>query len=146
MHARTLPFRNCSRLLRRRAAGWWLLALLVVAPWLGNLHAIVHPAPPPGGWAQPRHAAVEASDARAAIATTVHAPPAPAHGLQRLFGPHDAGDCRVYDQLLHADALVSAFSVVLPAVWAAVLFAAPPQPSPICGSAVFEARAPPPAR
>ena len=120
--------------------------MLVVAPWLGNLHSVMHPAAPPGGWTQQHHAAAHGLGAPATGATAAVAHANAPHGLQRLFGPHGAGDCRVYDQLLHADALFSAPPLVAAAVWTAIRLAAPPQPSPTCGSAVFEARAPPSAR
>ncbi len=136
-----------SFLLRQRAAGWWLLVLLVLAPWLGNLHAVLHPAAPPGGWIGQHHAAADASGRPGGDADATPVQASRPHGLQRLFGSHDAGDCRVYDQLLHADALPHAPPLlVVAAVWKAIRFAAPPQPSPSCGSAVFEARAPPPTR
>ncbi|KQM75671.1 hypothetical protein [Xylophilus sp. Leaf220] len=131
--------RSC--LLRRRAASWCLLVLLVLAPWLGQLHAVVHPAVPQGTTGLQHTAAPQGAGAVAA-----HGHAGGTHGLQRLFGTHDAGDCRVYDQLLHADALPSAPPLVVSVAWTAVRFAVPPQPSPSCGSAVFEARAPPAAR
>ncbi|MFE8644346.1 hypothetical protein ACFX58_04595 [Sphingomonas sp. NCPPB 2930] len=146
MPARTLPFRKSSILLRQRAAGWWLLVLLVLAPWLGNLHAVLHPVAPPGGWIAQHHAAADASGRPAGDADATPVQAGRPHGLQRLFGSHDAGDCRVYDQLLHADALPHAPPPVVAAVWKAIRFVAPPQPQRSCGSAVFEARAPPPTR
>ena len=146
MHAPSTPFRNATHLLRRHAAGWWLLALLVVAPWLGTLHAVVHPAAPPGVWAQQHLLAAHGVDGPVdGTATTVAQAQKP-EGLQRLFGSHDAGECRVYDQLLHADALLTAPPLVGSAVWTPIRLPAPPQPSPSCGSAVFEARAPPSTR
>ena len=141
MHPRNPFFHDRSRLLSRRAAGWCLLVLMVLAPWLGLLHAVVHPAVPPGGSNLQHHATLHGAGS-----ATVEGHAAGTHGLQRLFGPHDAGDCRVYDQLLHADVLLSTPPAVVSAVWTAVRFAVPPQPWPSCGSAVFEARAPPFAR
>ncbi|MCS4508678.1 hypothetical protein [Xylophilus ampelinus] len=141
MHSRTPFFRDRSQLLRRRAGGWYLLALLVVAPWLGMLHSVVHPVVPAGVSASLHHVV-----GHGAVSGAAQGHAADSHGLARLFGPHDAGDCRVYDQLLQADALLSMPPAVVPVFWAAVRFAVPPQPSPSCGSAVFEARAPPPVR
>jgi hypothetical protein len=141
MPLRTPSIHDRSCLLRRRAAGWCLLVLLVLAPWLGQLHAVLHPAVPQGSTGLQHTAAQQGAGA---VSAPGHA--GGTHGLQRLFGTHDAGDCRVYDQLLHADALPSAPPLVVSVVWMAVRFAVPTQPAPSCDSAVFQARAPPFAR
>ena len=77
----------------------WLVAAVVAASWLGGVHGTIHP---PGGVAM---AAVVGSPGQAA----------PGHTLRRLFGEHGhSGDCRLYDQLSHADGLYS--SAALPLV------------------------------
>ena len=113
-----------------RSAAWaalWLCVLL--APWLGKLHALAHP---PGHWT-------------AHLVHRVHseAAPAPA-GWTAAFGVHgSAADCLLFDQLAQADALPG-----LPPV----LPVATPQPGPtlalappvfLVWPALFQARAPP---
>lgn len=69
----------------------FVLALLA-AQWLGLAHAVLHPQ-------LPAHAA---------------AAHAPTHGLGALFAGHDdgSGDCRLYDQLAHAEPLPPALPVL----------------------------------
>ena len=68
-----------------------LLAALLLAPWLGAVHAVLHGAPVPS-----------AAVARAGTEAVRD------QGLLRLFGGHTHdGDCRLYDQLAHADGLQS---------------------------------------
>lgn len=94
----------------RRIPAWvlsWLLVALLVAPWLGSVHAVLHANSPV--------AAVVSGD------TGTHHPAAAGSDLlRRLFGDHSHnGDCRIYDQLSHADGLHPTLAlppVVLPPV------------------------------
>lgn len=100
----------------------WLAALvlaLLMGPWLGALHRIVHA---PGADAQ------------------VHA----ADGFKDVFGPHHrAADCLAYDQLSHGDALIAQALILAPhtcpaaPAWAGTAWA------PLRPLAAFRARAPP---
>lgn len=80
---------------RRPAPLGWAFVFafaLLAAQWLGLAHAVLHPQ-------LPAHAA---------------AAHAPAHGLGALFAGHDdgSGDCRLYDQLGHAEPLPPALPVL----------------------------------
>ena len=94
----------------RRIPAWvfsWLLVALLVAPWLGSVHAVLHAKAPV--------TAVASGDTGSG-----HSAAAVPGLLQRLFGDHSHnGDCRIYDQLSHADGLHSTLAlppVVLPPV------------------------------
>ncbi|MCZ2496535.1 hypothetical protein GN316_07180 [Xylophilus sp. Kf1] len=83
------------------------MVALWLAPWLGSVHAVLHARLPASVVAT----ATAGGDGivATAIATAV-APVASvasaARPLRRLFGDHGhEGDCRIYDQLSHADGL-----------------------------------------
>ncbi|BAL94505.1 hypothetical protein [Rubrivivax gelatinosus] len=102
---------------RRPAPLGWAFALafvLLAAQWLGLAHTVLHPQ-------LPAHAA---------------AAHAPAHGLGALFAGHadGSGDCRLYDQLAHAEPLPPA----LPA-----LDTLPPAPPRIAAGSTHDAAAEP---
>jgi len=92
---------------RRRRAAFTvaLLAAVVLLQWFGLVHRVAH---------APQLAAVHAVDAQ------------PAHGvLDALFGSHHSGaDCQLFDQLAHADTLVSFVAPPMPAL---PMPGAPPQ-------------------
>jgi hypothetical protein len=126
--------------------GAWLLALaLVAAQAFALLHGVVHgghagPAPHAHGLAhaqahQPGHAHEGHGDAHA-------------HGLiERLFGAHhDDLDCRLYDQLGHADAAPALLKVVLPLALPASAFGFLSGAFIARRAALFEARGPPSVR
>lgn len=94
-------------------ASVFVLALLA-AQWLGLAHTVLHQHP-------------------AAHAESAHAP---VHGLGALFAGHDDGsaDCRLYDQLAHADPLPPA----LPA-----LDTLPPAPPRLAAGSTHDAAAEP---
>ncbi|WP_229722664.1 hypothetical protein [Xylophilus rhododendri] len=70
-----------------------LLAALFASPWLGAVHSVFHARP---------------QVVSAAAATEPAADAAAPSALRRLFGDHShSGDCRLYDQLSHADGLQS---------------------------------------
>lgn len=90
---------------RRIALVALLFASLVIAQALGLMHRIAHMPHGPGStasWSQ----------------LSAPANPAGASWLQKLFAGHQHdGDCDVYDQLGHADALTGAAPVVADAVF-----------------------------
>ena len=96
----------------------WLLAALLLAPWLGGIHAVLHQrTSEPGGTttalaASGLPATVDAAAATAGVVGD--------RGLFRLFGGHTHdNDCRLFDQLSHADGLHLAAAlppVVLPPI------------------------------
>jgi hypothetical protein len=82
----------------------WLVVALMAASWLGGVHGTIHL---PG-------AAVAATTV---AGDTPKSPVSTASGraLRQLFGEHGhSGDCRLYDQLSHADGLYS--TVAIPVV------------------------------
>ena len=91
---------------RTRLAPWlrpWLFACLVaallLAPWLGGIHAVLH---------QKAGGQLVTGPAATLSATTPYAAADHTHvtGLFRLFGGHTHdNDCRLFDQLSHADGL-----------------------------------------
>ena len=84
----------------------WLVAALMAASWLGGVHGTLHP---PGGTTGAATVAGMSKDAGSLAAIQ------PGQALHRLFGEHGhSGDCRLYDQLSHADGLYS--TVALPVV------------------------------
>ena len=91
----------------RRIPAWvfsWLLVALLVGPWLGSVHAVLHAKSPAVA------VAVAGGDTSAS-----HSAAAGSGLLRRLFGDHSHnGDCRIYDQLSHADGLH--FTQALPPV------------------------------
>ena len=81
---------------------WWawlcVLVALLGAPWLGAVHGTLHARSAASG-----PATVLSSAAVATASLSGHAQDV---GLRRLFGHHShEGDCRIYDQLSHADGL-----------------------------------------
>jgi hypothetical protein len=106
-----MPFLHSSLRLRRTLSGALLLAL-ALAQTLGLMHRIVH-APLPAHVAtlvdeQRLREAMPSTELPANGATAIAEPTGEdaAHWLQRLFAGHDKDrDCRLYDQLSHADLL-----------------------------------------
>ncbi|MFZ4289772.1 hypothetical protein [Variovorax sp. HJSM1_2] len=118
----------------RLAAGLLVFALLWTQ-WLGVVHQEIHPA-----LAQP--AALQAQQHSHAAASALHAV------LERLLGHHDDGihaaDCRLYDQLSHADAMPAlAAALVMPPAWPAVFQTALRAHVLPSWRAWFDARGPP---
>lgn len=117
---RTWPMPRLQQLRRGGAACLSALVLAVVlGPWLGALHRLVH-------WGS--------ADAH------VHA----ASGFEDVFGPHErALDCLVYDQLSQGGSAPAAAPALPPLAcpacpaWSCLKGA----PAPVCAS--FQARAPP---
>ena len=111
---------------------WGYLALvLLLAPMLGLMHGLTHGAP------DARHAVPAHSD-HADDSGHEHG------GLADLFSAHaDATDCRVYDQLCHADALSVPPLAALPMVLSAFIFLFLQGEALARQAALFEARGPP---
>jgi hypothetical protein len=92
--------------MRRAPLTFLLLLALVLAPFLGQVHRVLHTGAP------------ATALAHAADGSHAHG------GLASLFGDHvDGNDCRLYDQLGHADLAcgVPAPALPLPVVPAFVL-------------------------
>ena len=115
-----------------RLMALWLVAALLWAQWLGMVHQELHPA--------------------VGATTHVHgSAPAPSRlhlALERLLGHHadglHAADCRLYDQISHADTLPgAAVALALPAAWPWVRLAEPALQSFENWRAWFDARGPP---
>ena len=111
---------------------WGYLALvLLLAPMLGLMHGLTH------GALDARHAVPAHSD-HADDSGHEHG------GLADLFSAHaDATDCRVYDQLCHADALSVPPLAALPMVLSAFIFLFLQGEALARQAALFEARGPP---
>ena len=136
MHVRTL-FRQMTS---HRAAVWWLLLALLVAPLLGQVHRTLHGGSAAVASAAASVAAAEAKQQVRGESTLVHS----GHGLERLFGSHDsAGDCRLYDQLGHADGTSCVPTLALPAVLPAFFFTTLQGDFVARFAALFDARGPP---
>ena len=123
--------------LAARPRAWlaWLLVALVLAPALGLVHGVVHThrehAP---------HGPVQTT--RAAQADAHQA----ASWIEQLLPAHGNGDCRLYDQLAHAD-MAPGLAVLLPAVPVARLAVpAPATPDWVRPVARCRAREPPAVR
>lgn len=117
----------------RLAAGLLVFALLW-AQWLGVVHQEIHPALPQQAQ-QHSHAAQSTPSALHTV-------------LERLLGHHDDGihaaDCRLYDQLSHADAMPAlAAALALPPVWPVVFQTALRAHALPTWRAWFDARGPP---
>lgn len=116
----------------RRALLYLLLPLaLLAAQTLGLWHGVVHP-----------HAASGALRAAIASAQAGHGP---AHQAGASLGHHDDGSalCRLVDHLAHADALLAAPAVVLPAVVHALATTPVLRGLAASTSSPYEARGPP---
>ena len=129
-------------------SGVWLLALaLVAAQAFALVHGVVH-----GGHAGPApHAHAQAHvQAHAPAHEQAHAHEGhdDAHGLiERLFGAHhDDLDCRLYDQLGHADAAPLLLTGALPLALPAAVFDFLSGAFIARRAALFEARGPPSVR
>ena len=111
---------------------WGYLALvLLLAPMLGLMHGLTH------GALDAHHAAPAHSD-HADDSGHEHG------GLADLFPGHaDAADCRIYDQLCHADALSVPPLAALPMVLSAFVFLFLQGEALARRAALFEARGPP---
>lgn len=72
----------------------------------------------------------------------LHAPGLKPAG-EALFGQHDGGDCRLFDQLAHGDALAAALPALPPAPPQAPPEAALPAGTGAVHAALYLARAPP---
>jgi len=123
-----------QRTLSRLSAGLLIFALLW-AQWLGVVHQEIHPA-------LPQQVSQQAQQQS-------HAAPSALHTLlERLLGHHadgiHAADCRLYDQLSHADVMPAvAPALALPPVWPVVFVAALATRALPPGHAWFDARGPP---
>jgi len=82
-----------SRVAVRRLLGWVILALLL-APTLGRIHQVVHPAAWHGAG---DHAHVHAVQALPGQGASSHV--TPGHWLLALFSGHSHSDCQLHDQL-----------------------------------------------
>lgn len=114
-----------------RAAWGYLALVLLLAPMLGLMHGLLHGAP------DTQHATaahlVEADESGHAHSS-----------LTDLFSAHtDESDCRVYDQLCHADAVSLPTLAVLPMVLSAFVFLFLQGEALARRAALFEARGPP---
>lgn len=107
------------RLRQRRAPRglWALIVALLMLQMLGVVHRVVHAnrLAPAAVQAGPATLVQRPSSARVASA------PAVADGwLRRIFGAEGHADaCVLYDQLSHADGIVSVLPLWLPQVWVA---------------------------
>ncbi len=127
------------------AAGWLVIALLATQAF-ALMHGVVHG----GHGSLPGHA-THASDHPAHRAGQGHAagasrePDPPAQSVvERLFGTHhDDVDCRLYDQLGHADAAPLAMAPALPLSLPTVVFDFLSGEFVARRAALFQARGPP---
>lgn len=85
----TLP---APRLQRTRLLLCWLALAMLLAPALGRIHQVVHPAVGQGAVFHVHAAPASASQADAD-------PHAPGHWLLALFFGHGHSDCQLHDQL-----------------------------------------------
>jgi hypothetical protein len=116
----------------RRRIVWCLLALvLLAAQTLAQMHQQVH-----AYKLQPGQGLAEAQLAE----------PAEGDGVAQLFAGHKAGDCRLYDQLGHADSLPAMPVLVLPLAPCAFILQFLQGEVLARWAALFDARGPPPAR
>lgn len=137
------------------ARALWLCAALLCAQWVGHAHAVAHGVGAGAAHPLASHAQVDCTPAAQGFAPAFHAvhhdhdhhhDPAP--GLNLADG-HEAGgaECRLVDQLGHADLLWSAQA---PAGQAAHRGPAPQAcaaaPRAAAPAASYQARAPPPHR
>jgi hypothetical protein len=133
MHARTPARPNTTH----RATVWLLLLALVLAPLLGQVHRTLHGAS--ASAASFTHVAGVGPEVLA-VDHLAHS----GHGLERLFGSHDsAGDCRLYDQLGHADGAACVPALALPVVLPAFFFTTLQGDFVARFAALFDARGPP---
>ncbi|WP_305564978.1 hypothetical protein [Polaromonas sp.] len=114
-----------------RAAWGYLALVLLLAPMLGLMHGLVH-------GAIDSHHAAPAHLAQADDSSHAHS------WLADLFSAHaDDSDCRVYDQLCHADAALVPPLAALPMVLSAFVFLFLQGEALARRAALFEARGPP---
>lgn len=124
-----------STRLRVRLALALLLSALLLSQTLGLVHGVVH-MHRSQAYSAAAHELVEPN----AVATGDHQ-----HGLlAALFGGHGSDtDCRLYDQLSHADAMPGAAALVLPLVLVPFAFAVSAGLAVARWHALFQARGPP---
>jgi hypothetical protein len=116
---------------RGRRVLWCLLALvLLAAQTLAQMHQQVH-AHKLQTWQEP---------------AALQAEPAEGDGIAQLFAGHKAGDCRLYDQLGHADSLPAMPVLMLPLVPCAFILQFFQGEVLARWAALFDARGPPPVR
>lgn len=120
----------------RRGLSWILLLALVLAPALGQLHRIAHGSPAATAHV---HSHAESADAQADHAHDTQG----AGWFAGLFSAHDLPDCRLYDQLTHADTLPSLPLLVLPLVLTPFLFRRLQREAVARQADLFDARGPP---
>ena len=126
---------------------WLLAALLLAAQAFGLAHRVAHAPGLPGALHAESPGLPELAHLRAAFAPGAHDCDHPHHhGVASPLAGHEAGsaECRLIDQLAHADALFG--SPVLPpllAPEATALVAAALPARPQGGAAAYLARAPP---
>ena len=82
-----------SRAAVRRLLGWLILALLL-APTLGRIHQVVHPAAWHGAGDHAHVHSVQALPGQGASSQLT-----PGHWLLALFSGHSHSDCQLHDQL-----------------------------------------------
>lgn len=112
--------------MRRLGLVWLLLAALLWAPLLGQLHRGSH------------------GLAHAAASAHVHADPAQAGTNEALFNHDDGSEgCRLYDQLTCADTLAGLPQVAVPLLLTAFLFRRLERNAVARRAALFNARGPP---
>ena len=115
----------------QRVAWGYLALALLLAPMLGLMHGLTH-------GALDAHHAAPAQGAQADDSGHEH------HWLADLFSAHaDDSDCRVYDQLCHADAASVPTLAVLPLVLPVFVFLFLQGEALARRAALFEARGPP---
>lgn len=112
-----------------RRVAWCVLALvLLAAQTFGQLHQQVH-----AHGLQPVLAAAQPEAADSG-------------GIAQFFAAHDAGDCRLFDQLSHADSLPAMPVLALPLVLCAFILQLLEGEVLARWAALFDARGPPPVR
>ena len=108
--------------------GWGLALAMVLAQTLGLLHSVVH--------------SPLAESAATSHAAEAHTPSD--SWVEQLFAGHgNESDCRIYDQLSHADAAPALASVALPLALAPFVFALLSRLAVARWHALFQARGPP---
>lgn len=112
---------------------WMLSAGLLLSQAVGVLHQVAHTQLAPAGVSLPQTALTAAHE-------TVGD-----NWLSELFGDHqkDSGDCRLFDQLAHADLLPTVSAVALPMVLPALVLLILEGEAVARWASLFDARAPP---
>jgi len=110
----------------------WLLALVLLAQSLGQVHTVLHAATAHGNIGAERLLGRHASE------------PQVSHWLSRLFADHgNASDCRLYDQVSHGDCMPAAAPLPPAAMPGPVWAAQFPTSAPVRLTLRPQARGPP---